>query len=114
MFIKYLANRTGQALLVLWAAFTASFVLLQLLPGDAILIKFLNPELGLGPQEIADIRAAYGADTSVWQQYQHTLLGFLSGNFGYSVQAGVPVSQGLATNLLPTLRMAGLGFAAAM
>ena len=96
MFIKYLANRTGQALLVLWAAFTASFVLLQLLPGDAILIKFLNPELGLGPQEIADIRAAYGADTSVWQQYQHTLLGFLSGNFGYSVQAGVPV-PGLAS-----------------
>lgn len=114
MFIKYLANRTGQALLVLWAAFTASFVLLQLLPGDAILIKFLNPELGLGPQEIADIRAAYGADTSVWQQYQHTLLGFLSGNFGYSVQAGVPVSQGLATNLPPTLRLAGLGFAAAL
>jgi ABC-type dipeptide/oligopeptide/nickel transport system permease component len=60
--------------LVLWAAFTASFILLQLLPGDAVLIKFLNPELGLGPQEIADIRAAYGADQPVWQQYLHTWL----------------------------------------
>ena len=29
---RYLAERTGQALLVLWAAFTASFVLLQLCP----------------------------------------------------------------------------------
>lgn len=111
---KYLANRTGQAVVVLWAAFTASFILLQLLPGDAILIKFLNPELGLGPQEVADIRAAYGADQPVWQQYWHTLSGFLTGHFGYSVQAGVPVSQGLATSLPPTLRLASLGFVLAL
>jgi len=111
---RHLLNRAGQALLVLWAAFTASFVLLQFLPGDAILIKFLNPELGLGPQEIADIRASYGADSPVWRQYLHTLTGFLTGNFGYSVQAGVPVSHGLAINLPPTLRLAALGFAAAL
>ncbi|ELY7527932.1 ABC transporter permease, partial [Cronobacter sakazakii] len=40
---RYLAARVGQALLVLWASFTVSFVLLQLLPGDAIAIKFQNP-----------------------------------------------------------------------
>lgn len=114
MNLPYLARRIGQALLVLWAAFTASFILLQLLPGDAVLIKFLSPEFALGPQEIADIRAAYGADTPVWRQYLHSLTGFLTGNFGYSVQAGVPVSQGLATNLPPTLRLASFGFATAL
>ena len=46
---RYLLGRIAQAALVLEAAFTASFILLQLLPGDAVLIKFLNPELGLGP-----------------------------------------------------------------
>lgn len=35
-----LLRRLGQSLLVLWAAFTLSFVLLQVLPGDAVLIKF--------------------------------------------------------------------------
>lgn len=110
---RYLLGRIAQAALVLWAAFTASFILLQLLPGDAVLIKFQNPELGLGPQEIADIRAAYGADQPVWQQYLHTLGQFLTGHFGYSLQAGVPVSQGLATSLPPTLRLAGLGFSTA-
>ena len=110
---RYLLGRIAQAALVLWAAFTASFILLQLLPGDAVLIKFLNPELGLGPQEIADIRAAYGADQPVWQQYLHTLAQFLTGHFGYSLQAGVPVSQGLATSLPPTLRLAALGFSTA-
>ncbi|TSD82150.1 ABC transporter permease, partial [Mycobacterium sp. KBS0706] len=44
---RYLLGRVGQAVLVLWAAFTAAFILLQALPGDAILIKFQNPELGL-------------------------------------------------------------------
>ena len=110
---RYLLSRIDQAALVLWAAFTVSFILLQLLPGDAVLIKFLNPELGLGPQEIADIRAAYGSDQPVWQQYLHTLGQFLTGHFGYSLQAGVPVSQGLATSLPPTLKLAALGFAAA-
>ena len=78
---RYLASRIGQALIVLWAAFTASFILLQALPGDAILIKFLNPELGLGPEQIADIRASYGADIPLTAQYLHTILNFLSGNF---------------------------------
>jgi peptide/nickel transport system permease protein len=110
----YLLRRTGQALLVLWAAFSVSFVLLQLMPGDAVLIKFLNPDLGLGPEQIADIQAAYGADQSVWRQYLHTLGQFLTGHFGYSLQAGVPVSEGLATNLPPTLRLAALGLAAAL
>ena len=110
----YLLRRIGQALLVLWAAFSVSFVLLQLMPGDAVLIKFLNPDLGLGPEQIADIQAAYGTDQPVWSQYLHTLGQFLTGHFGYSLQAGVPVRQGLATNLPPTLRLAALGLAAAL
>lgn len=110
---QYLSRRVGQALLVLWAAFTASFVLLQLLPGDAVLIKFLAPELGLSPEQLADIRAAYGADTPVWQQYGHTLLNFLRGDFGYSIDAGVPVAQSLAASLPPTLRLALFGFLSA-
>lgn len=105
-----LPGRLGQALLVLWATFTLSFLLLQALPGDAILIKFLNPDLGLSPEQVADIRASYGADSPLAEQYLHTLVNFLSGHFGYSVQAGVPVSQSLATSLPPTLRLAGLGF----
>lgn len=111
---SYLLRRVAQALLVLWAAFTVSFVLLQLMPGDAVLIKFLNPDLGLGPEQIAEIQAAYGADQPVWRQYLHSLQQFVTGHFGYSLQAGVPVSQGLATNLPPTLRLAALGLVAAL
>lgn len=106
----YLLHRAGLGLLVLWAAFTLSFFLLQVLPGDAVLIKFQNPDLGLSPQQIAEMRQAYGADSPLWQQYLHTLAAMLHGDFGYSVQAGVPVSQQLVANLPGTLRLALCGF----
>ncbi|WP_426240625.1 ABC transporter permease [Pararhizobium sp. DWP1-1-3] len=110
---RYIFSRVGQALLVLWAAFTISFVLLQAMPGDAVLIKFQNPEYGLSAEQIADIRAAYDADGSVVLQYVHTIGNFLTGDFGYSLQAGVAVSAQLAANLPSTIRLAGLAFAAA-
>lgn len=112
--LRYLSGRTGQALLVLWAAFTLSFILLQVLPGDAILIKFQNPDMGLSPAQIAEMRAAYGADVPLWQQYLHTLGHFLRGDLGNSLQHGVPVSALLAANLPATLQLAVLGFALAL
>src|SRR5471030_1563280 len=94
---RYFSGRIGQAML-------------EVLPGDAILIKFQNPDMGLSPAQIADMRAAYGADIPVWQQYFHTLGNFLRGDLGYSIQAGVPVTELLSSNFPPTLRLAVLGF----
>ncbi|EMF4698613.1 ABC transporter permease [Serratia bockelmannii] len=111
---RYLAGRIGQAALVLWAAFTLSFILLQVLPGDAILIKFQNPDMGLSPAQIADMRAAYGADVPLWRQYLHSLGSVLHGDLGFSMQAGVPVTALLAANLPATLQLAVLGFAVAL
>jgi len=111
---KFILSRVGQAVIVLWAAFTLSFVLLQAMPGDAVLIKFLNPEYGLSPEQIADIRAAYDVDGTIVTQYLTALGNVVTGNFGYSVQAGVPVSAQLAVNLPATLKLASLGFLAAV
>ncbi|GKW29668.1 ABC transporter permease [Pectobacterium brasiliense] len=110
---RYLALRLGQALLVLWAAFTLSFILLQAMPGDAVLIKFQNPELGLSAEQIAQLRLSYGADTPVLTQYFHAITQILRGDLGLSLQAGVPVTELIAANLPPTLLLAVLGFIAA-
>lgn len=106
---RYLTVRFGQALIVLWAAFTLSFVLLQALPGDAILIKFQNPDLGLSADQIAQLRLSYGADTPVLTQYVHAVFSLLKGDFGLSLQSGVPVSELLSENLPSTLLLALLG-----
>ncbi|WP_295963240.1 ABC transporter permease [uncultured Bartonella sp.] len=106
--------RLLQAIVVLWAAFTATFILLQILPGDAILIKFLNPEYGLNASEIANLRTNYGIDEPKIIQYFKTIGNFLTGDLGFSVQAGVPVSDLIKTNLPATLKLAGLGFLVAL
>jgi peptide/nickel transport system permease protein len=111
---RHLTNRIGQAVIVLWAAFTASFILLQALPGDAILIKFMNPEFGLSPEQIADLQASYGSNSPIYVQYLHTLGNFLTGRFGYSIAAGVPVTDILLSNLPPTMTLAALSFLAAV
>ena len=86
---RYLTNRIGQAVIVLWAAFTASFILLQALPGDAILIKFMNPEFGLSPEQIADLQASYGSNSPIYLQYLQTLGNFLTSPEGStSIQYG--------------------------
>ncbi len=111
---RYLIGRVGQAVLVLWAAFTVAFILLQVLPGDAILIKFQSADMGLSADQIATIRASYGADSGVLVRYVHAIVNFLTGNLGYSVQAGVPVSEQLTTNLPVTLWLSGFGFVTAV
>jgi len=111
---RYIASRIGQALFVLWVAFTAAFLLLQALPGDAILIKFQSPDLGLGPEQIAALREAYGVDSPLWQQYLQALGNFLTGQFGYSVVGSIPVAQELLTHLPATARLATAGFTLAV
>jgi peptide/nickel transport system permease protein len=110
---RYLAQRLGQAAIVLLATFTVAFVLLQAMPGDAVLIKFLDGNMALTPEQLAELRIAYGVDAPLWRQYLHSLAGFATGNFGYSVRAGVPVADLIATNLPFTLRLAALAFLAA-
>lgn len=111
--VRYLAGRIGQALVVLAAAFTVSFLLLQSLPGDAVLIRFLGGDMGLTPEQLAEIRGLYGADAPIWDQYLASAANVLTGDFGTSIHAGVPVADLLATNLPPTLRLAALAFVAA-
>lgn len=111
---SYVLRRLGQAAFILWGAFTLTFVLLQVMPGDAVLVKFQDPDLGLTPQQIAAIRVAYGADASLPVQYLQTAGRVLRGDFGYSVQAGVPVRDLVAAALPTTLRLAFCGLVCAV
>ncbi|MEN3930055.1 ABC transporter permease [Microvirga sp. W0021] len=111
---KHLISHLFQSVLTLWAAFTIAFVLLQALPGDAVLIKFLASDFGLTPEQITELQQTYGVNLPLWQKYFHELGAIFTGNLGFSVQAGLPVSQVIATNLPPTLLLASLGFTAAI
>jgi peptide/nickel transport system permease protein len=93
---RYLLGRVAQALIVLWAAYTATFVILYLLPSDpvALALSANNVELdSLSPAEIEQARARLGLDQPLWAQYLALLGRALTGDFGTSYAKGVPVTD---------------------
>ncbi len=112
--MPYVLRRVGGALLVLVLAFTAAYILLAALPGDAVLARYGNPDLGLTAAQLAEIRAAYGADRPQIVQFLETAGSFLQGDLGYSIQSGAAVSALLAEALPSTLTLAALALVAAV
>jgi peptide/nickel transport system permease protein len=112
--VRYVVGRAGQALVVLVLAYAAAYVLLAALPGDAVLARFGSPELGLSPDQLDAIRAAYGADRPLLVRFADSALGFLHGDLGYSVQSGAPVSTLIRAALPSTLLLATSGLIVAV
>ncbi|GEB94794.1 ABC transporter permease [Microbacterium lacticum] len=112
--MTYVLRRVGQAILVLVLAYTAAYLLLAALPGDAIIARYASPELGLTPDQIQAIRESLGADQPLIVQYGRSIAGFVTGDFGSSVASGAAVSDLIATALPQTLVLAVLGLVLAI
>lgn len=88
----YVLLKLGRAAVVVWGAFTASFVLLYLMPASPIELLFPpNERASIDPAAFADMERAYGFDRPVWRQYLDRLWAALHGEFGTSVSSGEPV-----------------------
>ena len=107
-------RRIGQAVVVLLVTFVLAFILLSALPGDAVSARYASPDLGLSPAQLQDIRESYGADQPLIVQFFLALGGFLTGDFGYSVQYGTPVATMIAEAFPGTLTLAVLAFSLAV
>ena len=78
----YLLRRAGQMALTLFLIITLTFFLVEAQPGDYASFYVLDPDL---PPDVKDkIRAAFGLDKPLWQQYLIHLKNTFTGNFGVS------------------------------
>ncbi len=92
---RYLVLRVLQAVGVLWAAFTVTFVVLYLLPSDPVALQLGAAGIEtdkLTPAQLGVVTAQFGLDRPVWAQYLGDLGGALHGDFGVSFAQGIPVS----------------------
>lgn len=107
---RYLVRRLLQAALVLWAAYTASFLVLYLLPGDPVDIMLSGGQPGgvstASPEQIAAVKAEYGFDKPLISQYVTLLSHALRGDFGNSMQTRQPVVRSILDALPATLQLA--------
>jgi peptide/nickel transport system permease protein len=113
---RYLARRLLAAIGVLWAAFTVSFAVLYLLPGDPVATMASGGLDGepLPPEQLAALRARYGLDQPVLVQYGQRLLAALTGDFGTSIQSGQDVRGAILDALPPTLQVSAAGLVVAV
>lgn len=106
---RYIAVRLGLAVAVLWAAYTVSFVVLYLLPGDAVAAMAgggmeNNP---VSEAELEALREQYGFNDPLIVQYFSRLFAAIHGDFGTSIQSGQPVTTAITQALPNTLQLAG-------
>ena len=109
----YIARRIGQALLVIWLAYTLVFLAVQLLPNDPVTI-FLSADAATDPATIAAMKAQYGYDQPLLVQYTSQLAGLFRGDFGYSLASGQPVAERIGAVVGSTLLLATSAFGTAV
>ncbi|WP_134322572.1 ABC transporter permease [Cumulibacter soli] len=111
---RYLLRRLGLAIGVLWAAFTVSFVVLYLVPGDVVDAMTSASDVPLSAAQIADLRAEYGVDEPLIVQYGERLWAALQGDFGNSIQNGRSVTDSIMGALPSTAALAGFALGLAV
>lgn len=100
-------GRVAQYALVLWVAATLNFALPHLAPGDPVDYLYAGDARGLSVDQLDQIRASYGLDRSVLEQYLNFWAGLLRGDLGVSVQHNRPVLDVLVERVPWTLALVG-------
>lgn len=92
---------------VLWAAASLAFAILQLFPSDPVQVIY-GADSSVTPELRAAIRADFGLDRPVWEQYQHFLARIVQGDLGTSYQQRRSVISIIGSELGSTLTLASL------
>jgi peptide/nickel transport system permease protein len=81
------------------------FVIIQLPPGDYLesyIAEIVSRGEKVDPAEIEFLRAQYGFDKPMIEQYANWLFGMMHGDFGFSFEYRLPVSEVVGDRLLLT------------
>lgn len=87
--IAYALRRLGYGAVVLVLVTVIVFVIMRLVPGDAVSLQL--QEVGASKEEADALRAEFGLDAPVWVQLWHWLGGVVQGDLGTSFYSREPV-----------------------
>jgi peptide/nickel transport system permease protein len=110
----YAVRRALQALFVLWAAYTASFVLLYALPRDPVSTMTGGQSSDLTAAQLDAVRHEYGLDRPLAVQYVDQLAHAALGDLGRSVQSGRAVRTLIVEALPHTAGITGIALVLAL
>lgn len=94
--LNFIIRRLVTAVLTLWAISVMSFIIIQLPPGDFLTSYVANlAQMGttVTTDQVQIMRETYGLDQPIYVQYIKWMSGVVQGNFGRSLEWGVPVTD---------------------
>ena len=101
---SFLLNRLIDLVIVLFGVSLVAFLLIHLVPGDAVTIM-LGANTEVTPERVAELRARLGLDQPLVAQYFHWLTSVLRGDFGLSLWTRRPVLEEIGANIAPTIEL---------
>lgn len=104
--VRFIARRLLAAPLLLLAVLTFVFILVEAAPGDPA--DAIIGERAVSPEIRARLAATWGGDRSATERYLGWIGGALTGDLGWSLARGRPVSEVLGRTLPATLALTGL------
>lgn len=104
---RYVLRRVGQALFVLWAAFTVSFLIMYALPSDPVRL-LAGSDNDVTPEQMDALRAEFGLDRPLVVQYVDQLGDALRGDLGRSLRSGREVTELIGEAIPATAQVTGL------
>jgi peptide/nickel transport system permease protein len=99
--LPYLVRKVLQLVALLFAVIVFNFVLFRVLPGDPIRLYARSGRLT--PDVVDQLRAVFGLDKPLWQQFLIYLNGLLHGDLGFSYTYRQPVAKIVGARLVNTL-----------
>jgi peptide/nickel transport system permease protein len=103
----YIIRRLIQALFVLILVTFMVFIIMRFLPGDPVLLFVSQDEISTASEEKIDaLRAKFGLDKPIPQQYAYWIWGVLHGDLGESIFFGTTVWEEIGSALPITLHLA--------
>ena len=109
----FLLSRLLALLPVLWGVSVVVFLLIHLIPGDAIQM-FLGTQVDMTPAQMAELRRLFGLDKSLPAQYADWILRLTRGDFGVSLRTSRPVLPDILARLPVSLEITVLALAVAL
>ncbi len=104
--LRYTINRLLLMIPTLLGVAVLVFLLLRMMPGDIVELRFLMEGGQVSPEVLAQERARLGLDQPLWQQFIDWMAGLAVGDFGVSMWTGRPVWEEIASRLELSLQVA--------
>lgn len=105
--LRYIVRRLLLLVLALLGSTAIVFTLVRLVPGTVV-DQLIGANAAVDPEAEAKLRAYFGLDRPIWEQYVDWLLRVVQGDLGTSFRTGQPVLELVMRHMVVSLELAFL------